>query len=735
MEEFRRRTLRLWAGLDLAYAALVAAVALFAVPWKTPAANAAALAYAAAVAASAPGLLAQRRWAYRLAVLTSLLGLGAGVVVVGGLVLSWAYLRAIWGAFGAGASVVSLLFAAIAFQLLGLYPAVRLRALLRREVRLGSARPALAAVLVLLAWPWPAAAVVHAAVALRPVPPLSPDVAGAALRGVRAHWLDPSAGIDPALATVPLGPGPLYLTLWRDGTVRARAVGTGATFGEALARATRDLHDALGGDARNPLPNGSRLKLDRTVAVGPVLARPAFALSVAVDPGLDGLATDPPEHPRAAVLPDDMLAAAVVGSAPLLPALDELRVGVDAHWLRARLGGADIHRFRCESWIDGPEGVQRVHRGQVLATQPPDLRSAAFASGDFILRRLDDQGRFQYRYDPGRDAELPGGGYSVPRHAGTVYALALLAGQPGGARFGQGLGAAAGWLAGQITGPCGPTPDGACVTEGDEARLGSSALAAIAFLEIERRLHDSAYASTARGLVAFVRALQRPDGGFAHVFSRGAGRTVTTAPQAMFASEEAALALALAARVQGDTEARAAGQRALAYLIDRKYDFFLGRFIYGADAWTCMAAEELSGTNASLDRRALGFCRGYAAFLARLQYPDAPSEPWRDFAGHYGVGHVMVPQAPAAAGFTEAVLATLGLARRLGADEAPLRAQARGALTALARDQLTAANAYRAAAPARAAGGIRRSLVEPEVRIDFVQHAAAAFVRAAQLEL
>ena len=104
-------------------------------PWKTPAANLALLAYALAVGAGAPGLWRGARWAWRLAIATCLLGLAAAVVAVSGLVASWAYLRAVYGAFGAGASIASLLLAGMVFQLLGLYPAVRLRALLRREVR------------------------------------------------------------------------------------------------------------------------------------------------------------------------------------------------------------------------------------------------------------------------------------------------------------------------------------------------------------------------------------------------------------------------------------------------------------------------------------------------------------------------------------------------------------------------------------------------------------------------
>jgi hypothetical protein len=51
----------------------------------------------------------------------------------------------------------------------------------------------------------------------------------------------------------------------------------------------------------------------------------------------------------------------------------------------------------------------------------------------------------------------------------------------------------------------------------------------------------------------------------------------------------------------------------------------------------------------------------------------------------------------------------------------------------LLREQLGDDNSYLAARPDLARGGFRRSLVEPEIRIDFVQHAATALGRASQL--
>ena len=120
--------------------------------------------------------------------------------------------------------------------------------------------------------------------------------------------------------------------------------------------------------------------------------------------------------------------------------------------------------------------------------------------------------------------------------------------------------------------------------------------------------------------------------------------------------------------------------------------------------------------------------------MRRLQY--APGEAAdSDFDGHFGFSHFLVPQAPATAGFEEALTAVLGLARAHGRPVPELEQEIRAGLRALARDQLRPGTDYLTGDPAMARGGIRRSLVESGIRVDFVQHAASAFARAAILAL
>jgi hypothetical protein len=731
-----RRALRLWAVADGVYATAVGLLAILVVPWKSPGFNVAVLLWAASLLAGAPFLWRGHRFAHRLAVVTSLLGLAGALLAVAGLVASWAYLRAAYGAFGAGASLASLLVAGMVFEVLGLYPALRLHGLLREEVRramrAGKTGPLIVvAALVLL--PLPVGLAVTARYGLSPLPPLPAEAARAALSALRLE-LDgreqEAAAAARALPPLAVGPGPLFVSLWDEGKLVARVSGSGDSLASAVTGAGRSLQAVL---ATRNLSGRGRLKLDRVTARGPILRSLPLALALGFDPGLDGLLD---ADDRAVFLGDDVIRASVAGAAAPLPALSELRIGIDVAWIEARIAAAGarapLTRVRTEGWIEAETGAAPVYRGNVAGTQLPGTARAGIEGADYLLRQVQSDGRFRYRYQPfaddGLDADA--GEYSLARHAGAAYGLAVLYGVTGQVRFRDGALDALGWLARQIPPSCGAAADRLCLVEAGRAAFGPSALAAAAMFEYQRRTSDRRFEGVALGLAAFLSDRQRADGEFQHGFDPAAGVEVPGPPR-LFASEQAALALVLAHRVTGQPAPLRAAERALDFLTRRKYDFPLGRFIYGADHWTCIAAEE--AWPALTHPQYLDFCRGYASFMHRLQYQPTPDRAPRDFVGHYGFGYQLVPQAPATAGFTEALLSTIALCRHHGIEPGDLVADARSALGALLREQLRDDNSYLAHRPERARGGFRRSLVEPEIRIDFVQHAATALARAASM--
>ena len=736
MQDFTRRTLRTWAFAQTIYAIAIVFIVIVYIPWKTPLANGLALLYAALHAVGAGGLWKGRKWGWRVSLVSGLLGIASAVFVCSALLASWAYLSAVFGDFGRGASLAALLFASVAIQILGLFPALQLRALLRREVRtdMGAGRGIVGALWGHLSLPLVIAFVVFGQFQLNPLAPVSQEGREQALALLRSALEGSSHRPEiAALEGVPLGHGPLYVTLWYQGRNVARVSGRGESLTSAMEEAAEAL--ARHADLEDAMRRDGRLKIDRVAAAGPVVSDWGPILALSVNPGLDGLRRCHLDECRV-LLPDDLMIAQRFGAVPLIPGIREIRLGLHTEpALEAlELSGGSIERFRTESWVEHEGQALEVIRGNTPTEARRGAeawRRAAVEGGDYILRQLMDDGRFHYISNPLTGRSRGTSTSSLPRHAGTVYALALLYGHTKSARFRRGAERGIEWLAKQIPGQCGGI-GGACVVRGRRAQLGSTALTVVGMLEYQRRTGDEQYAPIARRLVEFIRAMQRPDGDFHHLYDIREQR-VMEEQRLMFASEEAALALVMAHEVLGEGESETApdenlhaAERALDYLTSTKYDYFLGRFMYGADHWTCIAAEEAYPRLRA--RQYLDFCRGYAEFVGRIQYQPGQ---WsnNDFSGHYGFGAIMVPQAPAAAGFTEAIVSTAALSRHHEEPEAALRDQVALALDALTRDQIRADNAYMMRRPSDARGGIRRSLVEQEIRIDFTQHAVSALIR------
>jgi hypothetical protein len=724
VSDFTQRTLRTWAVVAALHAALLAAVAVVLIPWKTAWVNGAIIAYALLQAVTAPGLWRTTRWGWKLGLVAALLGLAAGVAVVTGLLSSWLYLKAVYGVFGYGASLVSLLFAAVAFQLLGLVPALELRALLRREVRrdLGTARGARFVLLVLLWLPLLSLPLVFAPHRLVPVAPVSSEARSQSVALVRAALEGEPLPATPALEGTPLGPGPLYVSLWSRGKLLVRVSGHGGDLVDATraaAQALRRSADAAEEDWRR-----ARIKIDRVAAVGGVLCEIGPVVALSVVPGVDGLRRRDRGQERV-LLPDDMIRADRFGLAPLLPRLGEVRLGLDARWALEQLAGPSgrLERLSLESWLETPTGATVVDRGRPAL--PPggasEWREAALRGGRYLLRSQRKDGRFVYRYRALDHRRHGTSDASLARHAGAVYALSQLYRDSGAPQFATSAERAAAWLVRHRVESCEPER---CVVDRGRVKLGSSALGLIGLLEYQRSVGDDRFAAVAEQLARFVLRMERPGGGFYH---RLIDRQGPPDPEfvTMFASEQAALALLMAHDVFADEEYLRAAERALDHLTTVKYDYFLGWFTFGADHWTCIAAEEAWPRLRS--PAYLEFCRGYADFVGRMQFAGEPTA----YAGHYGFSGIMVPQAPATAGFTEAIISTYELSRHHGRPDEAVRRQMVAALEALRQDQLRADDAYLARKPRAADGAIRRSPVQSEVRIDFVQHALSALIRGA----
>ncbi|MCA9547655.1 MAG: hypothetical protein KC613_24800, partial [Myxococcales bacterium] len=430
-----RRALRFWAVAGTAYGGLLAAAVAVFVPWKTPWINALLVAYGALWPVAGHGLWRTRRWGWRLGVGAAFLGLLAMVLVFAGLLGSWSYLHGIYGDFGHGASIGALLFASVALQVLGLVPALALRALLRADVReaMGAGKGWLRAVLGVGLIPLVALAYGHWLGRLPTIEPLSEAQRTLAVRYLRAALERTDRPALDALKGVPTGPGPLFATVWHDGNLVARGQGRAEDLAQALEQAAHELtqHPRLQARAEGR----GRIKVDRTLGVGAVARASAPVVALSVNPGLDGLRRVAGEQ-RSTLLADDLVRMQRFGAAPLVPGIRELRFGLDGQWALARLGLPEgrLERVRSEGFVEFQGQALPVVRGNTPpdGTGPPTWEAAAVAGGHFILRQIMKDGRFHYQYFPlaDRHPDPRRSQYSPPRPPGTVYPLAPPPGPP-----------------------------------------------------------------------------------------------------------------------------------------------------------------------------------------------------------------------------------------------------------------------------------------------------------------
>ncbi len=804
---------RLWGALDALYGALVAWLALTFIP-KDPVFPALIASYGLLSALGGVGLWRGARWGWRLASLMALVGLTLGLALAGLTLMAGFYWLGVFGVLGWGVFISSGLLISGIFQLLALYPALKIRRLMSEEVR-GFFFPAggpsclplgddeLSAALsppphptrphptsggwvrrylklcVLLTLTCPLlGAYWGRAPSIEPLTDAQRALVVSYLRAelegdkqalpTLAHTSSLTARRDAALAPlkgVPLGPAPLTVTLWAAGARLARATGRGADLAEAVRDAGESLtsHPKLSGRRIA----GGRLVVDRAVALKPLPTSLAPALSLSVDPGVDGLVSVVGGRTRT-LLPSDLVEQQRFGVAPIVPGVPELRLGLDAAWALERLGAEGLHRLRTEQWAEVEElstPEERAARGgapvpvaltlrsnldaeasalraslaslaphERMARRAPDFERAAHRAGLYLTRHINADGRFDYQYFPYTNTVTQPGGsaYSLPRHAGAIYGLALLYEADPRPAYRDTAERAVEWLRAQASPACGGWLRGAlCIPLAgqQEVTLGNSALSALALLTHARATGDERHISFTRGLLSFLAHMQRADGDFFHSYSLADGAYMPQ-ERAMFASEQAALAFTLAAQRWPGEGWLERAERALDALTALKYERdFLSRFFYGADHWTCLAAS--AAWPLLKHRRYLDFCLGYSRFLQRLQYRARLGEGDESFDGHYGFGFFSPPQAPATGGFGEGVMATLALARAHGVrpeEVSDIYDQAHAGLEALTRDQIRPENRWPFPDAARVEGAIRRSLVESEVRVDFVQHSACALL-------
>jgi hypothetical protein len=527
---------------------------------------------------------------------------------------------------------------------------------------------------------------------------------------VRAHF---QLSSDPALDVV-------VATVWAGGQVVGRAAV--AHPGDTDPELDAALATHVGAERVDEVITGQ----------GPIL-RWAKAMALSFVPGRDGIAATL-DGRTAYVTPDELLARQAYDKGIDIPAL-QLSVGLDVELALALLGDrlhvpvpelrdrAELRRIR----------TTRVQHPNPTAPTPEtlsdlDVRAGAEAAARYLVRGLDAHGRFRYMVDAPTNQTRSG--YDWPRHSGATYFVAQVASLTGDPELRSGALRAAVLLRDGALVDCGGRK---CIGEGRVVDVGSSALGLLAFVEIVRDKLGYGFDAVVPQLADFLRSQQRPDGEFMHQYDRAASAPIDV--QLLYYSGEAAFALGRAHSLASDPRDLEASLRSLDYLVHHGWSFFGSRYYWGEEHWTCQALDELTVSGAAPDERAvlndaLDFCLDWAAYGRHLMY--GPGDAAFDADGAYGFGPVITPRLTPAGSRSEAGIATLHAARRLGRPATqlqPLEEQLRRSLAMLLRHQFRPGPVHLFADPQAVEGAMPGSEVDWALRIDYAQHSGSALVR------
>ncbi len=596
-------------------------------------------------------------------------------------------------------------------------------------------------------------------------------------------------------------PGPVFVRLYHRGKAPFEYRSAVPTrIWDALRAAAEQVRQT---EAVTGLPDRekrqTRFKVDVAQGRGPIVTFPEILHAISLIPGVDGLGVR--AGGKTAYLdPEELLRRGLVTGYQPFKFVKEFKAGLhirDADELLARQLGLwedgkwkDVDktyfRFRTAGFVEAPFDEKAGKRGPPLPvyrgnTPPPELDrkaviDACVAGGNYILRQLMRRraqvpmryalkpntqtklhthilapgwttrtvyrrlayGQFKYIYYPLTD-NYQAAGYSLPRHSGTTFALALLYGKLKGRegvsdaqirKFKEGAEIAIKYLGNMVErGRCKDSArDYVCVARGHQTDLGSSALTLVGIMEYQRQTGDTRYRDLARRLANFLVYMQRDDGEFCHRYDVAAHQRKCK-DKLLYYSGEAALALAMAYKLLGDERYKKATEKALDYLTGENYWPLPMKFLFGEDHWTCIAAEE-AWPALKKDRYA-EFCYEFARFQRRHQF-DA-SDHFADYEGGYGITPFFPPHLTPAGSRTEAMVSTYDLSRHRGETSGTIAAQIVRAFKYIVRHQVRRENAYLFARPKYTVGAIRKSPIKYDVRIDYVQHTVAAMVRALDL--
>lgn len=349
-----------------------------------------------------------------------------------------------------------------------------------------------------------------------------------------------------------------------------------------------------------------------------------------------------------------------------------------------------------------PEGNASASFSQL---RKQGLLAASRAAGDYLVRMQKPDGSFHYIYAPVTDS-LSKGAYNMLRHAGTAYSLYQIHAATHDVRYLKAANMAADFQ--KLALVAGPEPGTLYLDDKGKAKLGGAGLALVA---LSYRLAQGVEAdrADAQAMAAYILSQQNKDGSYeSYLKIKGSEKQGSVS---LYYPGEAILGLMKLYAIDRDPRWLASARAGAAWLIASQRA--MQRL--PPDAWLIQALEALYAA----DRQAV-----------YLEHALALSEAIATQRYIIGSNDRLAPLNPVqAAARAEGLIAGWRLAR---AANGPLARLLAGSIQQTAH--LLLAQQYtdheKFPNPARAAGGIPviNSDGQPEIRIDYVQHAMSAML-------
>jgi len=266
-----------------------------------------------------------------------------------------------------------------------------------------------------------------------------------------------------------------------------------------------------------------------------------------------------------------------------------------------------------------------------------------------------------------------------------------------------------------------------CIGDGDRVDTDASARALLAYAELATDRVGGTFRPPVAALATFLRAQQRPEGGFAAGYDPARQRPTTD--ERADVDTDAVLALARAHRITRDPVDLEAASRGLAHLV-RRPGFFGVRDTFGeTGARVCEAADELAAKAAN--PAALDFCLDWAESGTILQL-DARG-PLPELAGGSArTFPAWMPDLTATARRAAGGTAVLAAALRGGRSFrglVPIGQRVTRALELLVREQLPGAEPYLLPDHAAVVGGYAATPIDRDPRLDATAAVGSAMLR------